>query len=168
MGDFDSAEKPVFDNIEIFPSEKDDTDLMLAIKQGFESGCDDFLIFDATGGRVDHLLGNIQSLGYILSCGGEGMIAADREIIRLYRAGSYRIYDREGFSFSLVAYTDKVEGLTIKGAKYEVEDCLLTNAFPLGISNVVKGFDGQDRKYAEISFKSGYLLSVQSKMVTDF
>ncbi len=25
------------------------------------------------------------------------MIAADREIIRLYRAGSYRIYDREGF-----------------------------------------------------------------------
>ncbi len=72
------------------------------------------------------------------------------------------------FSFSLVAYTDKVEGLTIKGAKYEVEDCLLTNAFPLGISNVVKGFDGQDRKYAEISFKSGYLLSVQSKMVTDF
>ena len=151
-----------------FPSEKDDTDLMLAIKQGFESGCDDFLIFGATGGRVDHLLGNIQSLGYILSCGGEGMIAADREIIRLYRAGSYRIYDREGFSFSLVAYTDKVEGLTIKGAKYEVEDCLLTNAFPLGISNVVKGFDGQDRKYAEISFKSGYLLSVQSKMVTDF
>lgn len=141
---------------------------MLAIKQGFESGCDDFLIFGATGGRVDHLLGNIQSLGYVLSCGGEGMIAADREIIRLYRAGSYRIYDREGFSFSLVAYTDKVEGLTIKGAKYEVEDCLLTNAFPLGISNVVKGFDGQDRKYAEISFKSGYLLSVQSKMVTDF
>ena len=92
MGDFDSAEKPVFDNIEIFPSEKDDTDLMLAIKQGFESGCDDFLIFGATGGRVDHLLGNIQSLGYILSCGGEGMIAADREIIRLYRAGSYRIW----------------------------------------------------------------------------
>ena len=80
MGDFDSAEKPVFDNIEIFPSEKDDTDLMLAIKEGFESGCDDFLIFGATGGRVDHLLGNIQSLGYILSCGGEGMIAADREI----------------------------------------------------------------------------------------
>lgn len=168
MGDFDSAEKPVFDNIEIFPSEKDDTDLMLAIKQGFESGCDDFLIFGATGGRADHLLGNIQSLGYILSCGGEGMIAADSEIIRLYRAGSYRIYDREGFSFSLVAYTDKVESLTIKGAKYEVEDCLLTNASPLGISNVVKGFDGQDRKYAEISFKSGYLLSVQSKMVTDF
>ena len=88
MGDFDSAEKPVFDNIEIFPSEKDDTDLMLAIKQGFESGCDDFLIFGATGGRVDHLLGNIQSLGYILSCGGEGMIAADREIIRLYRVAN--------------------------------------------------------------------------------
>ena len=130
MGDFDSAEKPVFDNIEIFPSEKDDTDLMLAIKEGFESGCDDFLIFGATGGRVDHLLGNIQSLGYILSCGGEGMIAADREIIRLYRAGSYRIYDREGFSFSLVAYTDKVEGLTIKGAKYEVEDLSADQCFP--------------------------------------
>ena len=96
------------------------------------------------------------------------MIAADREIIRLYRAGSYRIYDREGFSFSLVAYTDKVEGLTIKGAKYEVEDCLLTNAFPLGISNVVKGFDGQDRKYAEISFKSGYLLTSNGVVVSMF
>ena len=169
MGDFDSAERPVFDNIEIFPSEKDDTDLMLAIKQGFESGCDDFLIFGATGGRIDHLLGNIQSLGYILSHGGEGVIAADKEIMRLYRAGSYKIYDREGFSFSLVAYTDKVEGLTIKGTKYEVEDCTLANDFPLGISNVIKGVEGQDgRKYAEISFKSGYLLAVQSYLVTDF
>ena len=148
----------------IKPEELDEDEVDNPLGEGTGAG----VIFGATGGRVDHLLGNIQSLGYILSCGGEGMIAADREIIRLYRAGSYRIYDREGFSFSLVAYTDKVEGLTIKGAKYEVEDCLLTNVFPLGISNVVKGFDGQDRKYAEISFKSGYLLSVQSKMVTDF
>ena len=169
MGDFDSAEKPVFDNIEIFPSEKDDTDLMLAIKQGFESGCDDFLIFGATGGRIDHLLGNIQSLGYILSHGGEGRIISDKEILRLYRAGSYKVYDREGFSLSLVAYTERVDGLTIKGAKYEVDNCELTNDFPLGISNVIKGTPEQGReKFAEISFKSGLLLCVQSKLVTDF
>lgn len=169
MGDFDSAERPVFDNIEVFPSEKDDTDLMLAIKQGFESGCSNFKIFGATGGRIDHLLGNIQSLGYILSHGGEAEIIADKELLRLYRPGTYRIYKREGFSFSLVAYTDKVENLTITGAKYNVENCLLTNDFPLGISNVVLGDDSQDdEKYAEISFESGYLLAVQSYLVTDF
>ncbi len=42
---------------------------MLAIKQGFESGCDDFLIFGATGGRVDHLLeiSNLWDMFYLVA-----------------------------------------------------------------------------------------------------
>ena len=36
MGDFDSAEKPDFENIAVFNSEKDDTDTMLAVKLGFD------------------------------------------------------------------------------------------------------------------------------------
>ena len=60
MGDFDSAEKPVFDNIEIFPSEKDDTDLMLAIKQGGKA--EDFTLSLGSGqfipGFEDQIVGH--------------------------------------------------------------------------------------------------------------
>ena len=53
--------------------------------------------------------------------------------------GSYRFPEQKGWKFSVLALTDRVAGLTIRGAKYEVTDAELTNAFPLGVGN---DFDG--------------------------
>jgi thiamine pyrophosphokinase len=49
---------------------------------------------------------------------------------------------------------DTARGVSIRGAKYCVEDVKLTNNFPLGVSN---SFTGKD---AEISVKEGKLLII--------
>ena len=158
IGDFDSAEKPQFKNVKVYPVEKDDTDLMLAVKEGLARGCDSIVIYGATGGRLDHTYAAIQSLAYLLDHGAQGVIVSDNERIELLDRGEYFYPAAEGMTLSLFAFSDKVEGLTVHGAKYEAEDVELSSGFPLGVSNSVS--DGT----AEIGFKSGRLLVIRSKL----
>ena len=67
MGDFDSMEAPKdFAHLIRAPVEKDDTDTMLAVKEGLRQGCTDFLLYGGTGGeRLDHTLANFQALLYL-------------------------------------------------------------------------------------------------------
>ncbi len=157
LGDFDSMGKiPQHENIKIFPVEKDDTDLMLALKEGLAQGCKSFRIYGATGGRLDHTIGNIQSLMYLLSKNAFGTIVSDKERITLLKPGRY-VFDRlEDFTLSLVSYSEKVSGLAISGTKYEVTDCVLTNTFPLGISNKIIS------EQTVVEFSQGILLVIQS------
>ena len=39
------------------------------------------------------------------------------------------------------ALGDRAEGVTITGAKYEIENAVLTNDFPIGVSNEFTGND---------------------------
>ena len=76
IGDFDSVsegEKKALEQLkaqvpdlvlELNP-EKDDTDMLAALKYGLELGYRDFRIYAGTGGRFDHTLANIQCLLYL-------------------------------------------------------------------------------------------------------
>ena len=162
IGDFDSCgHMPDGNNVEVYPCEKDDTDLMLAIKAGLKAGCRDFQIYGAAGGRLDHMIGNIQSLAFLLGRGAHGCIISDREYVTLLSPGRYFFTKRGGFSLSLFAYSEKAEGLCIRGVKYAAEDCELSSDFPLGISNIITA----DR--AEVSFKKGRILVICSRLFTD-
>ena len=44
--------------------EKDDSDMMLAVKEGIARGYEDFVLLGATGGRFDHTLANLQTVAY--------------------------------------------------------------------------------------------------------
>lgn len=59
LGDFDSlAEVPALPHVERVPVEKDDTDMMLAIKRGLERGETLFHLYGGMGGqRTDHTRG---------------------------------------------------------------------------------------------------------------
>ena len=159
IGDFDSIDqRPVGDNVLTYPVEKDDTDLMLAIKTALEMGYDRFQIYGALGGRLDHTLGNIQSLMYLLTRGAWGEIIADDQHIAMYTKGEYRFLRREGWSLSFFAYSGEVSAFSVHGTKYEADNCLLKNDFPLGISNKVTAGE------AVMSFGSGTVLAVQSRL----
>lgn len=158
IGDFDSlGYVPDSDNVKVFPVEKDDTDLMLAVKQALDMGFVEFDIYGATGGRLDHMIGNIQCLDLLLEKGARGQIISDNEYVTLYKSGHYSIPRREGFTLSLFAYSPKVSGLTVKGTKYTAENAVLTNASTLGVSNEFLSCD------AEISFNEGTLLVICSR-----
>lgn len=76
LGDFDSMDvrQAPADCIRV-PVEKDDTDTMLALREGLRRGCDTFYLYGATGGaRLDHTLANLQSLAFLLRHGARGYL----------------------------------------------------------------------------------------------
>ena len=154
IGDFDSSEKPSTDTpIETFPSLKDDTDTMLAIKYGFNSGYKRFAIYGGLGGeRTDHTIANIQSLAYIADHGGEGFLVGENETFTLIKNSSITLHSEKGKTLSVFAYGGIAEGISIKGAVYETDNLTLTPFFPLGVSNKLK------ENTATVGVKSGCVL----------
>lgn len=154
IGDFDSSEKPSTDTpIETFPILKDDTDTMLAIKYGFNSGYKRFAIYGGLGGeRTDHTIANIQSLAYIADYGGEGFLVGENETFTLIKNSSITLHSEKGKTLSVFAYGGIAEGITIKGAVYETDNLTLTPFFPLGVSNKLK------ENTATVGVKSGCVL----------
>lgn len=158
VGDFDSLGfVPQTDcRIMQFKPEKDDTDLMIALKEAIKLGFKDILIYAALGGRLDHTFASIQTLAYALEHGAKAQLVSESDIAELFIPGEYSIKCKERYSMSLFSYSEKVTGLTIKGAKYEVTDVDLDCSFPLGVSNEIIGSE------AAISFEGGRLLVIQS------
>jgi thiamine pyrophosphokinase len=157
VGDYDSLNFVPDDCEQLtFPKEKDDTDLMLAVREALSRGCMDITVLGAMGGRFDHTFANVQTLAFIRSQGAWGRILTCREQIMLVTPGSYTVRNRERCSLSLFAYSGEVSGLTVRGVKYPLTDGKIDSTFPIGVSNEILG------DAAEISFSDGELLIVQS------
>ena len=154
IGDFDSAKKPEADaQVEAFPVLKDDTDTMLAIRYGFQSGYNRFEIYGGIGGeRTDHTIANIQSLAYIAEHGGSGTLVGENERFTLIKKSSVTLHSEKGKTLSVFAYGGIAEGVSIKGAVYESDGLELSPFFPLGVSNKFK------EDTATVGVKKGYIL----------
>ena len=160
VSDFDSGSAQVEEDIPVnrFKSEKDDTDTMIAIRYACEHGFEEAWIVCALGGRLDHLLANLQSAVFAQLRGLQVRISSpDTEILTL-AASSVTLPKREGWSLSVFAANDQCRGVSILGAKYELHEVELTNGFPLGVSNEWK--DGP----VTVSVKEGILVIVSSKL----
>ncbi len=153
IGDFDSSEAPGGEGVVRVPVEKDDTDTMLCLKRGLSMGLEDFLIVGGFGGRVDHTLANFQSLHYAARRGARAEMRDGNSWAAAVVNGAIRVPARPGH-LSVFALSDVCRGVRIRGTKYDVRDAVLTNAFPLGVSNAFAG------DCAEISVREGALLAV--------
>ena len=156
VGDFDSFEDPRLDvETIVLPCEKDDTDTVYGVREGIKRGFDDFLIIGAVGARLDHTLGNLYILSMLQSFGKRGRIIDDYSEMELVTASPTMVDDSFSF-FSLVNITGKAKGVTIKNAKYPLENAEITCSYQYGISNeVLVG------KTAEVSVKEGALLLIK-------
>ena len=159
VGDFDSAPPPdIGAPVRRVPTRKDDTDTMLAVRHALEQGWRDVAICCALGGRLDHTLANLQSGAYIAAHGGRARLLGADTDARIFADGEETFPRREGWSLSVFALSDSCAGVTIRGTKYECEDAALTNAFPLGVSNVWAAEE------AAVRVGRGTLLVVQSRL----
>lgn len=165
LGDFDSVGEELLAQVELWERldpervvrlkpEKDDTDTLAAVRVALERGYNSFLLYGAMGGRLEHTIANIQCLlflrhhgavGYMMDAGGMCFVMEDEE--RRFGA-SMRGY------LSLFSLGEKAEGVDIRGMKYELNDAVITNDFPIGISNE---FIGQE---AVVRVKRGQLLGI--------
>lgn len=136
VGDFDSAPPPQAEGeIETFPAEKDDTDCMLAVREGIRRGCREFIILGGTGGRLDHTLANIQTLAWIWKHGARGVLLDREHDIRVLGEGRWEFPPHKGY-LSVLALGDRAV-VSETGVYYPLDHHPLECTFPLGVSNRV-------------------------------
>jgi len=156
LGDFDSLGWiPKHDNLVLHKVEKDDTDSVLAVCEGLERGYDRFVIYGGLGGeRFDHSIANIQLINMIAERGGRGYLVYNDTHMTVIKDTSITFDKNEKGIFSVFCIGDEASGVTISGAKYNVEDYTLTNTNPTGASNEFLG------KQCVVSVEKGNLLIV--------
>lgn len=162
VGDFDSLpddkqklpDKYPQEIIRRLPCEKDDTDTLAAVKLAISEGFDKFKIYGGVGGRLSHTIANIQSLLYLKERKMQGELIGDRSRIFLLKNESCVLEAEESAYLSVFSYSERAEGVTLKNLKYEIRNAVLTNTYPLGVSNEFIG------NQAEISVENGILLVI--------
>ena len=155
VGDFDSLSYvPEHPNVIALKPEKDETDMIVALKEGLKKGYEIFYIYGGCGGRIDHTYANIQSLAYLADHHARGYLFHENQVITMLQNDSITFHsDRKGY-VSVFAYGEKAEGVTIQGLKYPLENAVLCDSFPLGVSNEFTG------ETAEISVQKGRLFVI--------
>jgi len=162
VGDFDSLPPGMPDSLSVhpevirYPAEKDDTDMMLAVKQGLDRGYSTFTINGGLGGRIDQTLANIQILVYIADRNARGILTGFDVNITAIKDTGIKLTPgiNSGNTISIFSAGERAEGVTLKGLKYTLEDAVLTNCSPNGISNEFAG------ETAVISVRKGILIIV--------
>lgn len=168
VGDFDTLKPEILDwyrmhtDIEIraFNPVKDCTDTQIAVELALELGSSDITILGGTGTRLDHVLGNIQTLYLAHQKGVPCRILDPHNRIRLIE-GRYVIPRAEqyGTYVSLIPLTTDVEGVTLRGMKYPLlkHHFTVLGTGSLGVSNEIVG------EQAEILIERGIFILVESK-----
>ncbi|MFA6866006.1 MAG: thiamine diphosphokinase [Clostridia bacterium] len=155
VGDFDSLGfVPKEENVIILPKEKNDTDMLKALKLGLEKGYKDFVIMGGCGGRLSHTIANIQCLKFLASKGAKGTIIGNQEIITLLDSNSLDFAEDKKGLISIFALGDIALGVTLKGLKYPLDKFDITDSYPIGISNEFTG------NISQISVRKGQLLII--------
>ena len=157
IGDFDSIGfVPEIENVSKYPADKDDTDMMLAVKHGLDAGYKTFIINGGTGGRLDHTLANVQLLTFIAANGGRGYLIGESDKMTAITNSFISFSPMASGIVSVFAANGDAAGVDIQGMKYTLSDATLSPGVPLGVSNEFTGM------FATVSVRSGTLLIVWS------
>jgi len=145
LGDFDSLGYVPGDS-RVFPVEKDDTDMMLAIRLGLDRGCEEFLLYGALDGpRLDHTVANFQALSFLTERGAFGWLIGKDYIVTCVKNGGLRFDGGAEGIVSVFCQGRAAKGVTIEGLHYSLTDGELSPHFPLGVSNHFVGTEARIR-----------------------
>ncbi|MDR1801933.1 MAG: thiamine diphosphokinase [Lachnospiraceae bacterium] len=166
VGDFDSVSEEIADYyrnktripIREFNPQKDVSDTEIAVRMAMTLGGKKILILGATGGRLDHLWANIQTLKVAFQAGADAEIIDSQNRIRLIKdVFTLKKEDAFGKYFSVFPFGEAVYGVTIKGAKYNLDGKTLEFGNSLTVSNEIIGSE------LSISSSSGILIFMETK-----
>jgi len=140
VGDFDSLGRlPAGRNVVAHKPEKDDTDMMLAVREALSRKYDTILIYGGMGGRLDHTLANIQTLAYIASCGAQGYLAGCGNVCTVIKNRALSFGAAMKGIISVFCIGGAAHGVDLTGLKYPLINHTLTSDYPLGVSNEFTG-----------------------------
>jgi thiamine pyrophosphokinase len=162
IGDLDSSAVRYIDyfrnkGVEIiqYSQDKDKTDTHICIEFALDFSTE-IILLGATGSRIDHMLANISLLRLGLKKDIPISIIDDKNNIRMIK-DHIVLNGNKGDLFSLIPFTERVKGISTKGAHYELENAVMELGDPYGVSNYFK------EERVEVSIKKGYLLVIKSR-----
>jgi thiamine pyrophosphokinase len=166
VGDFDSVNAEVADYyrnetavpIREFNPIKDASDTEIAIRMAITLGATELIILGATGGRIDHLWANVQTLMIPLKAGVEAIILDSQNRIRLID-GETHLKKEEAYGkyFSVFPLGHEVHEFSISGAKYPLHKHTLTPYDSLCVSNQISDDE------VTIDFTTGTVILMETK-----
>lgn len=157
LGDFDSYGKNVPQQEAVFyPSEKDDTDMGLAVKYALKHGMKEICIFGGLNGRLDHTAANIHLLKYALGRGAQAYLMDENMFVTVFE-GEYTIHKGEYKYISALPFGGRVTGVTYEGLKYPLKNAVFEIGNPYGVSNEMVS------DTAKMTVRSGTVLLIMTK-----
>ena len=153
VGDFDSMPEhtAVDGQVLRLPVRKDDTDMVVCLREGRARGYTSFRIAGAMGGRIDHTLANLQCLYDCALRGEEAWQCDGRNRLTILLPGDHALPALPGRKLSLLAFSPEVTGVTLRGTSWELTEHTPTSRHPLGVSNEITA------DHAELTFRTGAL-----------
>ncbi|NDJ59618.1 MAG: thiamine diphosphokinase [Chloroflexi bacterium] len=143
--------------IERAPTDKNETDLELALLWAVAQGARWLRIIGALGDRLDQTLGNVHLLALPSLAGCDVRLVAGKQAAWLARPGCTDIDGAVGDTLSLLPLSDTVQGVRTERLKYPLNDEPLIFGPARGISNVMLA------ESAQVCLRAGLLLIVQTR-----
>lgn len=161
IGDLDSIEKEILEfyknkNVLIkkFPKDKDFTDFELILKEIEEiekdkKYLDKIFVVGGLGKRIDMTLSNL----FLMEKHKNLVFLEENEEI-FYTEKSFVLKNKKGCEFSIIPISEKIEKLSLKGFKFEIDEIDIERKISRLVSNVIC-----DDK-ASVEFESGKLIII--------
>lgn len=165
VGDFDTVSPQLLEefrrNKEILfeehQPEKDETDTELAIRTALRTNPGAIYLLGATGGRMDHTIGNLHLLYPCFQKGiGAYMVDEKNKIYLIQRHRSFHKSSLWGNYISFLPLTETVSGITLTGFRYPLNQKTIHIGTSLCISNELT------EEFGEITCLDGTLICVES------
>ena len=136
-----------------YQANKDFTDTELALDYAINLKPEAIYIWAALGGRIDHTLSNVFLLGKGKAFSVKTYLI-DKYCEAFLLNGDVTFNKSVGQTVSLIALSPQVEGITLRGFLYPLDDATLRMGESRAVSNIIK------EENATVSVRSGNLLVI--------
>jgi thiamine pyrophosphokinase len=144
IGDMDSVSPALLrrlegEDVEImrFSTEKDFTDLELAMLEAVQRGAMQIYVIGALGGRFDQTMANISLLAHPELHATDVLFVSGRQTIQLLQPGTHCIVGQPDDTISLIPIGGSVSGITTEDLYYPLSNETLEFGPARGISNMM-------------------------------
>lgn len=166
VGDFDTVAPELLQKyehrlglyVERHIPEKNETDSELALRIALSKQPTEIIILGATGGRMDHTIGNIHLMYQCMKQGIPCAIYDEWNKIQLIQ--NETVLDKKtsyGTYVSFLPFFESAQGVTLKGFRYPLTDANLEKGTTLAISNEIEA------ESASVVVEKGVLICIESK-----
>ncbi len=137
LGDFDSLGYVPQDlRVARFSPKKNKSDMELALERARNMRHDEFFVYGALGGRLDHTLANLYLFAKYSEKGAiVNAIGASEALTFVTGPDTYEMPAQESGTVSVFSLSDEAKGVFERGLAYELDDATLSNRTSLGLSN---------------------------------